>query len=393
MKRLTIKNLLFDEVLEQNTQRLNEVAKYIKQGQSTLVAGAGLSVPAGLPGWNALLAKAFSVIIDLSEPVSGSTYFIGFQSFRETHSERFKELVEQFARGDIMPPGDTNFLEAGEYIEQALNQIALPGYDTLSSRISRVRLQAVLRQCMKPNKTIEELSTTALWKFAELIISYIKSGKGIGNVITYNYDNLLECCLMSCFRNTYDKDDRLENHCIIHVDRDMEAPSLPPTHEHMAHIYHVHGSFLLPGLEDYGKNSDNLILSEESYYEVEKQAYNWVHLVQAQALLNSSCIFSGFSAEDYNFRRLIKSLNPSRLPYKHYILFTINDAVRHFYHELTGAEPPDFDEKDKAREDICFLINYYLSLKENYWRRYNIYPIWSTYDDLPDQVKSLITPM
>ena len=53
MKRLTIKNLLFDEVLEQNTQRLNEVAKYIKQGQSTLVAGAGLSVPAGLPGWNA----------------------------------------------------------------------------------------------------------------------------------------------------------------------------------------------------------------------------------------------------------------------------------------------------------------------------------------------------
>lgn len=383
-----IDQLLFDQVRRQNDRRLADAAQYIRRGQATLVAGAGLSKPAGLPGWTDLLAKTFSVMLELSEPASGSKYRQGFQAFRRSNPKRFQELVEQFAMGGITPPGDMNLLESGEYIEQSMNQLALPGDGTLSSPVSRVRLREVLRQCMQPKKSIAELRGSALWNFAGLMLSYVKTGRGIGNVITYNYDNLLECCLLEHLRSSFGPGTALEDYCLIHVDQDMEAPPLPPRRR-TAHIYHVHGSFLLPGLEDCGRVSANLILSEESYYEVEKRTYDWVHMVQAQSLLNSSCIFSGFSAEDYNFRRLLKSLNLGQLPYQHYILFTINDAAKHFYRKLTGLELADLDPANPVPEDVRFLLNYYLSLKENYWRRYHICPIWSTYDDLPRQVAAL----
>lgn len=384
----SIDQLLFDQVRRQNDQRLADAAQYIRRGQATLIAGAGLSAPAGLPGWSALLAKAFSVMLELSEPASCSKYRQGFQTFRRNNPKRFRELVKQLAKGDITPPGDMNLLESGEYIEQSLNQLTLSGDDTFFSPVSRVRLRAVLRQCMQPQKSIGELRDSALWNFAGLILSYVKNGRGIGNVITYNYDNLLECCLQEHLCNNFGSGAALEDYCRIHVDRDVDSPQ-SPIRRRMAHIYHVHGSFLLPGLEYCGATSNNLILSEESYYEVEQRIYDWVHMVQAQALLNSSCIFSGFSAEDYNFRRLLKSLTPSQLPYRHYILFTINDATKHFYHKLTGLELIDLDPMAPIPEDVCFLLNYYLSLKENYWQRYRIYPIWSTFDDLPNQVAAL----
>ncbi len=383
-----IDQLLFEPVLRENDQRLADAAQYIRQGQATLVAGAGLSASAGLPGWRDLIARAFSVMLELSKPSDSSKYHEGFQDFCRRNPERFQELVEQLAGGSITPPEDMNLLEAGEYIEQSLNQITLPGDDALSSPISRIRLRAVLRQCMQPDKTIGQLRDSALWNFAGLMLSYIEKGQGIGSVITYNYDNLLECCLQEQLRGRYGQGAALENYCRVLVDRDMESP-LPPSPCQMAHIYHVHGSFLLKGLENCGKTSNNLILSEESYYEVEKRTYDWVHLVQAQALLNSSCIFSGFSAEDYNFRRLLKSLNSSQLPYQHYILFTINDAAKHFYRKLTGSELTDLDPAVMVPQDVRFLLNYYLSLKENYWQRYRICPIWSTFDDLPRQVAAL----
>lgn len=391
MRLPDIDQLLFDQVRRQNDQRLVSAARYIRRGQATLVAGAGLSAPAGLPGWSALLAKAFSVMLELSESANGTNYRQGLWAFRHRNPDRFQELTEQLARGDITPPGDVNLLESGEYIEQSLNQLALSGEAELSSSISRVRLQTVLRQCMKPTKikSIAELQNSALWNFAGLMLSYVKNGRGIGNVITYNYDNLLECCLREHLRNNFGPRTALEEYCQIHVDRDIEASPPLPCRRRMAHIYHVHGSFMLPGLEDCGRTSNNLILSEESYYEAEKRTYDWIHMVQAQALLNSSCIFSGFSAEDYNFRRLLKSLNPNQLPYQHYILFTINDAAKHFYQKLTDWEMDDSGPLAPIREDVCFLLNYYLSLKENYWLRYRICPIWSTFDDLPHQVAAL----
>ena len=378
-----IDQLLFDQVRHQNDQRLADAAKYIRQGKTTLVAGAGLSAPAGLPGWSGLLSKAFSVMLELSEPPSNSKYCQGFYNFRCNSPKRFQELVEQLARCDITPPGDMNLLESGEYIEQSMNQLALSGEDKLSSSISRIRLREVLRHCMQPKKTVAELRNSALWNFAGLMLSYIRSGQGIGNVITYNYDNLLECCLREHLRGSFGSKAALEDYCRVHVGPDIEPPSR--SRHYMANIYHVHGSFLLPGMEDCGRTSENLILSEESYYEVETRTYDWVHMVQAQALLNSSCIFSGFSAEDYNFRRLLKSLNPDQIPYKHYI----NDAAKHFYRKLAGLELTNSDPVASVPEDIRFLLNYYLSLKENYWLRYRICPIWSTFDDLPHQVAVL----
>lgn len=384
----SIDKLLFDQVRSQNEKRLAEAAKYIQKGEAALVAGAGLSASAGLPGWNALLARAFSVILELSVPADDSNYAKGIQDFRLGDPGRFQTLVGQLAKGDITPPGDVNLLEAGEYIEQSLNQILPLEKNGFSSSISRARLRAVLRQCMRPKKSIAELQDSALWNFAGLMLSYIKSGCGIGNVITYNYDNLLECCLQEHLRGSFGPDALLDDYCRIHVDRDMKSPP-PPSRCRMAHIYHVHGSFLLPGLDGCGKNSDNIILSEESYYEAEARIYDWVHMVQAHALLNSACIFSGFSAEDYNFRRVLKSLNYRELPYQHYILFTINDAAKHFYSKLTGVDLASLDPTDPVPEDVRFLLNYYLSLKENYWLGYHICPIWSTFDDLPHQVAAL----
>ena len=70
-----IDQLLSDQVRHQNDQRLADAAKYIRQGKTTLVAGAGLSAPAGLPGWSGLLSKAFSVMLELSERREDNLFF------------------------------------------------------------------------------------------------------------------------------------------------------------------------------------------------------------------------------------------------------------------------------------------------------------------------------
>ncbi len=52
-------------------------------------------------------------------------------------------------------------------------------------------------------------------------------------------------------------------------------------------IHHPHG-----GLKVFDtvmeKESENMILTESSYYEMEQQAYNWENSVQAKALVETS---------------------------------------------------------------------------------------------------------
>ena len=47
----------------------------------------------------------------------------------------------------------------------------------------------------------------------------------------------------------------------------------------------------------------------------------------------------------------------------------------------------EFLKEDKVSEQI--MLNYYMELKDNYWSRYRMYPIWTTYDQLPKDIARL----
>lgn len=281
--------------------------------------------------------------------------------------------------------------------------------------------------------------------------------------ITYNFDTLLEATLSSSYGLEIDKD--------YHVYVDAQDPIFG---DGKPEIYHIHGSIPVPiSKADHtviqeGKQSKKIIFAEDDYYDIERISYNWTNLVQADFLQRSNCVFLGFSADDYNFRRIVKLMPKG--DNCHYLFIALDgkikacqkefsgrraaiakflkDSLEHEaiqiisldseqkvspkslmekaietvnknYKDMMGAEvylhdamsdvryatevaPIDalpnlkqniddwveeFLKEDKVSEQI--MLNYYMELKDNYWSRYRMYPIWTTYDQLPKDIARL----
>lgn len=101
-------------------------------------------------------------------------------------------------------------------------------------------------------------------------------------VITYNYDDLLETRLndKEKYVSVFDK----------HIPRHDIIP-----------IYHVHGMI---AREQYEPSLP--VLSEREYHKLYYDLYNWANIVQLHALNTTTCFFIGFSMTDPNQRRLLE---------------------------------------------------------------------------------------
>ena len=230
-----IKELTWQEEQDIAIKKANDS---FHSGKNTLFLGAGVSSSAGLPSWNKLLQ---SMIEQSSQCYNSEDYSNNLNKDSDNSSIIKGRYIKMLYNND-----DNNFVTS---IKNALNVSA---NDSL-----------LIRNIGNAIKT-----------------------KRINQIITYNYDDLIE--------NELDLSGI--NFTSISKSERLIGDSLP--------IYHVHG--YIPIIRKNSKyNPNDVRLSEDSYHEIYKDSYHWSNVIQLYALNNSTCFFIGLSMKDPNLRRLL----------------------------------------------------------------------------------------
>ncbi len=241
-----------------------ELAKqYAATNKVSLFLGAGVSMDAKLPGWNKLLESLlvqeggmpFKYINEantaaISNSLADSSIVMGryiIQSFREAIKGRKSELAND------------------DFMMQKL-------LDEETEKMVKDRVRKAL---------YSEIDTHTRSKLVKAIASVARKNN-VENIITYNFDDLIEYELrgQKKFQSIYDET--------------IERTS------GMKPIYHVHGY-----LPRDAEKSGLPVLSETEYHRLYSHMHHWANVVQLNALYTTTCFFIGFSMTDPNQRRLL----------------------------------------------------------------------------------------
>lgn len=207
--------------------------------------GAGLSMDAKLPSWSELLAALLE-----SEDNKPFKYINKANSDSIFSSMGYSTIVAgRYAQDGFLHNSVNNEADNNQQFIERIRKVLYKRYNKKSLLIKSVA-QAVKRK--KP-----------------------------AQIITYNYDDLLENMLSS--KAFYSVSDN-------YIPRTKSIP-----------IYHVHGMIS----RDKTKAS-NSVLSEREYHQLYRNPHNWANIVQLNALYTSTCFFVGFSMTDPNQRRLLE---------------------------------------------------------------------------------------
>lgn len=121
-------------------------------------------------------------------------------------------------------------------------------------------------------------------------------------VITYNYDDYLECALKRLNHSYFNA---------FQQKRVWENDALP--------IYHVHG--YIPGPDQiYNSELNKIVLSYDEYFGNMLNPYSWQTSTQLYYLMNYTCLFIGTSLTDLNMLRLLSFAKQYAPSNKHFII-------------------------------------------------------------------------
>lgn len=423
-KMLKLDEIILGSLFEYNQKLFDKLKNTINDKNFNFILGAGVSMSLGYPGWGNVISQTIGNLLP---------QFLGSRNGDEQISIELEELIGKVLKYDSRLFGEnkkivkganggyshiingTDLLEAAEYIYNYIYEFVESGSRDIKHGISERKLLTLIRRAMftpetKLNKTLDEkYEKSTIRAVAQTVKGLYGSSKIQQDVITYNYDNLLEYCLIN--REGLDAGDI---NSISHTDKDK----IPK--DNKINIFHVHGKFNVHNLED---ASENIILSESSYHSIEKQDYLWSHTVQANAMLNKTCLFVGFSAQDYNFRRIARNMDSVE---NIYILFTVDELVKTVFGDIIKKKynedcirkialgrylgttkmniaklcPHDVPEKEFNRllKDILnkeeysyekLLLTFLIYSHTKYWQNMNINPIWTTINELPGIINKL----
>lgn len=402
---MLVKNLLLDQVYRMNQKNIEDLQKIIHNEKWTLCLGAGVSKSAGLPNWVELLAKMMARLMfaqigdECSNPAKkDSAVPEHLQSGGEKKEEqilvygkakrRYVESMESQAwmdckknmfesldgRNKSVFEGQ-NTLELAEAMYQfMLNEVEFVNQGSRS--FADYSIRELVKEACIPKKQIEQLKKETIGEIASLLVN--ADNDPCRHVITYNYDNILEYCLREL-----EKVD--EKKVISGFDSNMK---LPKEKEETYIIYHVHGCIPveMKNAKNCEEESEKIVLTENSYYEAEKMNYSWSNVIQTQRMASSSMIFIGFSGQDYNFRRILKNLEPNN-NYEHYILFCIDDFVNKIFSDKSFLSDAKMLRKKCGHE--LLLLNQVLNMQCSYWIQYGLIPIWTTADEISTLISDL----
>ncbi len=208
------------------------------QGHNTFFFGAGLGPGVNMPTWNELLDDLLNKAQQHSHSAIGSADYT-----------------------DIDQSCNHSALIIGRYIESGFAD---------EKEFTNQMKASLYKHNPQP--------TSDLYK---VIVEAIKTKK-VEQVITFNYDDLVETALIQ---------QKIPVHSIF--DRSHYSGSDFP-------VYHVHG--MIPQTREIESTP---VLSEREYHTLYKESFHWSNVVQLQALSSSTCFFIGLSMNDPNLRRLL----------------------------------------------------------------------------------------
>ncbi len=380
-------NMQLKDVLDKNILSLNErnyqaLKEKVSEDKVTWILGAGVSVPAGLPGWNTLLAKMWARLseIDPGANTRADEDEKAFVKARQdklnqiTNHRKFREKIKNAYMGkDDNIFSGINVLESAEYMWNYIENLISGDLGAEEKKkLQKQILKELVRNSLSIDKESEDLKACLANQAVGKLAKLLKKRKR-GTIITYNYDDIAEFCLCEMAGLT-------EKEVSVVCDCDLEKHDT----NKKIHINHPHGALKIVNSK-LGKESEEIVLTEDSYYELEREAYRWENSVQANALVETSCVFMGFSGDDYNFRRIIKNIGSKQkeTPNKHYIFICINDLIK----RICGSDLAKLHEERYLYINIQLINRLYAQY--SYWNNQGIIPIWSTYDELPDMIAGL----
>lgn len=207
--------------------------------------GAGLSMDAKLPSWSELI-----------------------EALLESENNKPFKYINKANSDSIFSSMGYSTIVAGRYAQDGYLQ------DSNNSEVDNNQLFIErIRKVLYNRHSKKSL-------LVESVAKAVKRKKP-AQIITYNYDDLLENMLSS--KAFYSVSDN-------YIPRTKSIP-----------IYHVHGMIS----RDKTKTS-NSVLSEREYHQLYRNPHNWANIVQLNALYTSTCFFVGFSMTDPNQRRLLE---------------------------------------------------------------------------------------
>lgn len=379
---MQLKDVLDGNILSLNDRNYWALKQKVDEDKVTWVLGAGISVPAGLPDWNTLLAKMWARLSEI-DPGDNARVKIGEDAFTKARQNKLKQIKDyaEFrkkvkdayeGKGDNIF-SEINVLESAEYMWNYIGDLIGSDLDTDERKeLQKQVLKELVRNSLSIDKKSEDLkaclTNQAVGNLAELL-----KEKGRGTIITYNYDDIAEFCLCE-MAGLNEKD------VSVICDCDLEKHDISKK----IFINHPHGALKIVNSK-LGKESEDIILTEDSYYELEREAYRWENSVQANALVVTSCVFMGFSGDDYNFRRIIKNIGfkQKKEPSKHYIFICIDNLIK----KMCGDDFTKFCEEKYIYTNIQLINRLYAQY--SYWNNRGIIPIWSTFEELPQMIANL----
>jgi len=362
------------------------------------VLGTGVSIPAGIPDWCQLLDNMWHIYIKTE-----------FSENMDSQPGDFKSSVYKCIRLPreccISPPHGNDLLEYAEYLRTSCyKESSMSGQQ--EDYVNNMFIHKVREGLRYPDKKwdknffLNNAGAELLRNICELVKKHSL------NVITYNFDDFLEACMQASgasFKSISDAN-------TMYGQWDIKNKK----------IYHVHGCVRLTNFSG-ALESKSIVLAESEYMLAEKYTYDWLNAVQAERLHRKDMMIIGFSAQDYNFKRILHNLSPLPLEEQvkleneldrildawehgqgkgvfnpdmhiHFIFLPVEDFLRNM--RFQENEPEDFGlvaPTDKQwRDYICFVLRAFIDSRMTYLRKYGILPIWTSYETLLEMLKYLL---
>jgi len=233
------------ESLQSHVMRIRS---QFRKGRLTLFCGAGVSVGAGIPPWNALLLTLLTDLFRGKLAAKGES--------RSSSSCLARIYRDTFGASPLLL---AQHLKNGMGADFPL----------------RVR-DALYPEKAKASKLIESIVRLARPQ---------RASPAIQAIVTYNFDDLVERALLTA---------NIRHQSVHREGQRVSNQELP--------IYHVHG--YLPSNGDVSKDHA-LVFSEDAYHSQFIDSFSWSNLIQLNQLGQNTCVFIGVSLTDPNLRRLL----------------------------------------------------------------------------------------
>lgn len=278
-------NIKFEEIFsnknneqnwkEERSKRIEQLKLKYKDGNFSLLLGAGVSCDAKLPSWEQLISSL--LIKYFSETQNADNKFS--QKSINTISENFKEnhFNSALLSARYLKKSFTKSNEPSDKFKNIIHEIL---YKTNTINRNSKLIEVIGRLCIPTRLRAH-----------------------IDSIITYNFDDLIEQKLKKL---------NLHHHVIPNELETYSIKELP--------IYHVHG-FIPENPNQYDDYVGNeIVFSEDGYHKMYSDSYHWSNLVQLTHLREKSCLMIGLSMDDPNLRRLLDIVSNPSVESKHFAI-------------------------------------------------------------------------